>query len=75
MDISCDRRLNHLLIGGIDASVPDVVANGIVEEDSVLRHHTNVGAQRSLLGLGGKGNGWVEVGAERRGRKTLPSWE
>lgn len=41
----------HLLVGGGDAAVADVVADGVVEEDGVLRHHADVGPDRRLTHL------------------------
>ncbi len=39
------RRLLHRRIGGAHHPVADVVADGVVEEDGVLRHHADGGAQ------------------------------
>jgi len=42
------RRLLYFGVGGIPAAVANVVADGIVEQHGVLRHHADRGAQRGL---------------------------
>lgn len=32
----------HFVIASCDAAVADIVGNGVIEEDSVLRHDSNV---------------------------------
>lgn len=36
------RLLAHLLRGGVDVAVLDVVEDGLIEEDGVLRDHTHL---------------------------------
>lgn len=48
------RGLLHLLVAGADAPVADVVLDGVVEKDGVLRNHADVGSQRRLLHLRGR---------------------
>jgi hypothetical protein len=45
VDFSEVSRLLHRRIGGAHHPVADVVADGVVEEDGVLRHHADGGAQ------------------------------
>lgn len=42
----------HLLPAGRNATVQDVVADGVVEKDRILRDDTDVGPQRRLAHLG-----------------------
>lgn len=51
MDVGGGGGQLHLLVGGGDAAVADVVADGVVEEDGVLRHHADVGPDRRLTHL------------------------
>lgn len=51
VNVCGDSRLLHFVVAGGDASVADVVADVVVEEDRVLGHHANVGTQRHLLHL------------------------
>lgn len=51
MNVRGDSCLHHFVVTGRDASVADVVADVVVEEDRVLGHHTDVGTQRHLLHL------------------------
>ena len=48
VDLRQPRRLLHLGIGGVPAAVADVVADGVVEQHGVLRHHADRRAQRRL---------------------------
>lgn len=52
VDVGSPGCLLHLLVGGQDAPVADVVGDGVVEEHRVLGHHPDVSAQRRLLHLG-----------------------
>lgn len=52
VDVGGAGCLLHLLVGGQDPAVADVVGDGVVEEHRVLGHHPDVGAQRRLLHLG-----------------------
>ena len=49
MDLGEVSRLLHRRIGGAHHPVADVVADGVVEEDGVLRHHADGGAQGVLF--------------------------
>lgn len=51
MDVGGGGGQLHLLVGGGDAAVADVVADGVVEEDGVLRHHADVAPDRRLTHL------------------------
>lgn len=51
MNISRSRRMLHLLIAGADASIADIIPNGIIKQHCVLRHHPDVGAKRGLQNL------------------------
>lgn len=42
----------HLIVPSCDTAIADVVGNGVIEEDSVLGHDSNVRAQRYLGHLG-----------------------
>lgn len=57
MDVSSPSCLLYLLVSGQDPSIADIVGDGVVEEHCVLGHHPNVSTQRSLLHLGGRGEG------------------
>lgn len=57
MDVSSPGCLLYLLVSGQDPSIADIVGDGVVEEHRVLGHHPNVSTQRSLLHLGGRGEG------------------
>ena len=46
VDLRQLRRLLHLGIAGVPAAVADVVADGVVEQHGILRHHADRGAQR-----------------------------
>ena len=48
VDLRQLRRLLHLGIAGVPAAVADVVADGVVEQHGVLRHHADRRAQRVL---------------------------
>lgn len=45
MDVGGSGGSLHLLTGGGDAAVANVVANGVVEEDGVLWYHADVGPE------------------------------
>lgn len=50
----------HLIIASCDAAIADVVSNGVIEEDSVLGHDSNVRSERDLSHLGTKDHmGWT----------------
>lgn len=44
----------HFIIASYDAAIADVVGNGIIEEDSVLGHDSNVRPEGDLGHLGPK---------------------
>ena len=46
VDLREPRRLLDLGVGRVPAAVADVVADGVVEQHGVLRHHADGGAQR-----------------------------
>ncbi len=48
VDLRLPRRLLDLGVGRIPAAVADIVADGVVEQHGVLRHHADGGAQRRL---------------------------
>ena len=48
VDLRLARRLLDLGVARIPAAVADVVADGVVEQHGILRHHADGGAQRSL---------------------------
>ena len=45
VDVGRLRRRLHLLVGGVQLAVADVVANGAVEQPRVLQHHAEQAAQ------------------------------
>ena len=51
MNVGSDGCFLHLTITGRNAPVADVVSDVVIEQDGVLRHHSNMGTQRSLLHL------------------------
>lgn len=38
----------YLTVAGCDATIADVVGDGVIEEDSVLGHNSNVRPERDL---------------------------
>ena len=48
VDLRKPRRLLDLGVARVPAAVADVVADGVVEQHGVLRHHADRGAQRAL---------------------------
>ena len=48
VDLRQPRRLLDLGVARVPAAVADVVADGVVEQHGVLRHHADRGAQRRL---------------------------
>ena len=54
MDACSLSRSLHLIVPSCDAAVADIVGNGVIEEDSVLGHDSNVRPERSLGHLGPK---------------------
>ena len=58
MDVSGEGRVLHFLFAGGYAPVAYVVADGVVEENRVLRNHADVGVKRRLSHLDrGRGAG------------------
>lgn len=44
----------HLIIASCDTAIADIVGNGVIEEDSVLGHNSNVRPEGDLGHLGPK---------------------
>src|SRR5262249_22317323 len=51
IDLREPSRLLDLGVARVPTSITDVVANGVVEQNRVLRNHANGGAQRGLCDL------------------------
>lgn len=45
MYVSSQRSLLHLLVISADAPIADVVLDGVIEKDGILRNHADVGSQ------------------------------
>ena len=54
MDACSLSRSLHLVVPSCDAAVADIIGNGVIEEDSVLGHDSNVRPERGLGHLGPK---------------------
>lgn len=49
---ACSLRSSlHLTVPSCDTTIADIVGNGVVEEDSVLGHNSNVRPERDLCHL------------------------
>ena len=63
-----ERRGAHLSVRCVEAAVPDVLHDRVVEQHRVLRHHRQVLPQRALLQavdrLAGHGDGAAVCGVE-----------
>lgn len=58
----------HLIVSSCDAAIADVVGDGVIEEDCVLGHDSNVGAEGDLGHLGPKDHMPWLVRSPRPGR-------
>mmetsp|Transcript_21144 Transcript_21144/g.36292 ORF Transcript_21144/g.36292 Transcript_21144/m.36292 type:complete len:327 (-) Transcript_21144:639-1619(-) len=67
MDVRQLRRLNHLLMRRAEAAIGDVVEDGVVEEDRVLRNHSNGAAE----GVQREASHIVAVDADRAGLRVV----